>query len=58
MMNDYCTAIVFQGGGALCAYECGVIKALYEERRNFKPAVVTGISIGAINAAKFRRRQK
>jgi NTE family protein len=51
MMNDYHTAIVFQGGGALGAYECGVIKALYEERRNFKPAVVTGISIGAINAA-------
>ena len=50
-MDDYRTAIVFQGGGALGAYECGVIKALYEERRDFKPAVVTGISIGAINAA-------
>jgi len=50
-MNNYRTAIVFQGGGALGAYEYGVIKALYEERRGFKPAVVTGISIGAINAA-------
>src|SRR5271170_6118170 len=51
MLNNYCTAIVFQGGGALGAYECGVVKALYEERRGFRPAVVTGISIGAINAA-------
>jgi NTE family protein len=51
MTNNYKTAIVFQGGGALGAYECGVVKALYEERRGFKPAVVTGISIGAINAA-------
>ena len=50
-MNDYQTAIVFQGGGALGAYEYGVIKALYEERPGFRPAVVTGISIGAINAA-------
>src|ERR1700730_11341889 len=50
-MNNYRTAIVLQGGGALGAYEYGVIKALYEERRSFKPAVVTGISIGAINAA-------
>ena len=51
MQSDYRTAIVFQGGGALGAYECGVVKALYEERRGFKPSIVTGISIGAINAA-------
>jgi NTE family protein len=50
-MNDYRTAIAFQGGGALGAYEYGVIKALYEERRGFRPAAVTGVSIGAINAA-------
>jgi NTE family protein len=50
-MYDYHTAIVFQGGGGLGAYEYGVIKALYEQRPNFRPAVVTGISIGAINAA-------
>jgi NTE family protein len=50
-MNEYQTAIVFQGGGALGAYEYGVIKALYEERAGFKPAAVTGVSIGAINAA-------
>jgi NTE family protein len=50
-VDNYRTAIVFQGGGALGAYECGVIKALYENRRNFTPAAVTGVSIGAINAA-------
>jgi NTE family protein len=50
-MNEYQTAIVFQGGGALGAYEYGVIKALYEQRPGFKPAAVTGMSIGAINAA-------
>jgi NTE family protein len=50
-IDDYQTAIVFQGGGALGAYEYGVVKALYEKRPHFRPAVVTGISIGAINAA-------
>ena len=46
------TAIVLQGGGALGAYECGVLQALYDSRgRAFKPAVITGISIGAVNAA-------
>ncbi len=47
----YRTALVLQGGGALGAYEYGVMKALYESRPQFKPAVVTGVSIGAINAA-------
>lgn len=49
--NEYGTAIVLQGGGALGAYEFGVLKALYETRPGFKPAVVTGVSIGAITAA-------
>jgi NTE family protein len=49
--NDYGTAIVLQGGGALGAYELGALKALYEERPGFKPAVITGVSIGAITAA-------
>src|SRR5436309_14234215 len=47
----YRTALVLQGGGALGAYEYGVMKALYESRPQFKPVVVTGVSIGAINAA-------
>jgi NTE family protein len=50
-MNEYQTALVLQGGGALGAYEYGVIKALYDQRPGFKPAAVTGVSIGAINAA-------
>jgi NTE family protein len=49
--TDYGTAIILQGGGALGAYELGVLKALYETRPGFKPSVVTGISIGAITAA-------
>jgi NTE family protein len=49
--SGYQTAIVLQGGGALGAYEYGVLKALYETRPGFKPAVVTGVSIGAITAA-------
>src|SRR5690348_12173942 len=32
------TALVLQGGGALGAFECGVLKALYESRKNFQPA--------------------
>lgn len=44
------TALVLQGGGALGAYEYGVLKRLYEER-DFRPDVVSGVSIGAINAA-------
>ena len=42
------TAIVLQGGGALGAYEHGVLKALYERRPEFTPVAVTGISIGAV----------
>jgi NTE family protein len=45
------TAIVLQGGGALGAYEFGVLRALYEQRPGFRPVAVTGVSIGAITAA-------
>jgi NTE family protein len=48
--DQYRTALVLQGGGALGAYECGVVRALYEKRPQFVPAVITGVSIGAINA--------
>lgn len=44
------TAIVLQGGGALGAYEYGVLKALYEQRPDFQPVAVTGVSIGALTA--------
>ncbi len=43
-------ALVLQGGGALGAYAYGVIKALYEQP-DFKLDIITGVSIGAINAA-------
>jgi NTE family protein len=45
------TAVVLQGGGALGAYEYGVLKALYEQRPGFRPVAVAGISIGAVTAA-------
>ena len=49
-------AIVFQGGGALGAYELGFYQALYEkfvEEEKYKNPfdVVIGTTIGAINAA-------
>jgi NTE family protein len=45
------TGLVLQGGGALGAYEYGAIKALYEGRPGFTPTVITGLSIGSVNAA-------
>ncbi|MFG1347746.1 FAD-dependent oxidoreductase [Xanthobacter autotrophicus DSM 431] len=43
------TALILQGGGALGAFECGVVKALEEE--GIFPDIVAGISIGALNGA-------
>jgi len=43
------TILVFQGGGALGAYQAGVFAALDASRR--QPDWVVGTSIGAINAA-------
>lgn len=54
MAKPICTAIAFQGGGALGAYECGVVEELYRARGGpgrFKPIAVTGLSSGAVNAA-------
>lgn len=42
-------ALVMQGGGALGAYEWGAVTALCAE--GYTPVAVTGVSIGAINAA-------
>jgi len=44
-----CIALVLQGGGALGAFQAGVYQALAEA--NMHPDWVSGISIGAINAA-------
>ena len=50
--------VVLQGGGALGAYECGALIALLElmddftaQGRPIELKVVTGVSIGSINAA-------
>jgi len=50
--------VVLQGGGALGAYECGALGALLElidefvgEGRRIELKVVSGVSIGSINAA-------
>jgi NTE family protein len=43
------TVLVFQGGGALGAYQAGVYEALSES--GFEPDWLSGISIGAINSA-------
>jgi NTE family protein len=42
-------ALILQGGGALGAYQAGVYEALHEH--GIEPDWVTGVSIGAINAA-------
>ena len=43
------TVLVLQGGGALGAFECGVVKAL--ESEGIFPDVVAGVSIGALNGS-------
>ena len=42
------TGLVLQGGGALGAFELGVIECLLDN--GIKPDVVSGVSIGAVNA--------
>ncbi len=43
------TILILQGGGALGAFECGVVKAL--EEADIYPDIIAGVSIGAFNAA-------
>ena len=43
------SVLVLQGGGALGAYQAGVYEGMAE--KGFAPDWVTGVSIGAINAA-------
>ena len=43
------TALILQGGGAMGAFECGVIKAL--EELAIHPNIIAGVSIGAFNGA-------
>jgi len=48
-MPDTKRAVVFSGGGAKGGYQIGAWKALRE--LNFRPNVVTGTSVGALNGA-------
>lgn len=48
-------ALVLQGGGALGAYEYGVVSKLVE--MGWQPVAVTGVSIGAVNAAAIAGAQ-
>ena len=43
------TVLILQGGGALGAFEWGVVRALEENR--ISPDIVAGVSIGAFNGA-------
>jgi NTE family protein len=47
--NKIENVLVFQGGGSLGAFGCGVFKALL--KKNVKVDIVAGTSIGGINAA-------
>ncbi len=49
-MKETQDALILQGGGALGAYEVGVIERLMEQP-GFRPEVIAGVSIGAVNAA-------
>jgi NADPH-dependent 2,4-dienoyl-CoA reductase/sulfur reductase-like enzyme/predicted acylesterase/phospholipase RssA len=43
------TVLILQGGGALGAFECGVVRALEEGK--IYPDIVAGVSVGAFNGA-------
>ncbi|MEN3293313.1 MAG: hypothetical protein V7642_2566, partial [Burkholderiales bacterium] len=47
--NPAAAALVLQGGGALGAFELGAIECLLDN--GVRPDIVSGVSIGAINAA-------
>jgi NTE family protein len=49
--NGQLTSIAFQGGGALGAYAAGALDYIYEAQPDFRPACVSGVSIGAFTAA-------
>jgi predicted acylesterase/phospholipase RssA len=44
-------AVVLSGGGALGAYEVGVLRVL--EQLGVRPAILAGVSVGAINAVAW-----
>lgn len=54
--EDQQVVLVFQGGGALGAYQAGVYEALHEA--GIEPDWIIGTSIGAINAALVAGNQR
>jgi hypothetical protein len=50
------TAIVLQGGGALGAYEYGVLKALYDSRPGFRPVAVARLTLGDFSRSSIEAR--
>jgi NTE family protein len=48
-------ALVLSGGGVKGAYQAGAIQAVYES--GYRPGIVTGISVGALNAAFLAAHQ-
>ena len=53
--TDTCTALVLSGGGSNGAWESGVLWGLlnYGDKADYQYDVVTGVSIGSINASVF-----
>jgi predicted acylesterase/phospholipase RssA len=48
------TALVLSGGGAKGAFEVGAVKRLWQTVfRDRRPDIITGVSVGALNAAKL-----
>ena len=48
-------ALVLSGGGVKGAYQAGAIQVVFES--NYRPGIVTGISVGALNAAFLAAHQ-
>lgn len=49
-------ALVLSGGGVKGAYQAGAIEVLFES--GYRPGIVTGISVGALNAAFLAAHQE
>jgi len=50
-------ALVLTGGGARAAYQAGVLRSVAHRHPDLEPAVLTGVSAGAINAAVLATRE-
>jgi NTE family protein len=50
--NPIRKGLVLSGGGAKGAFQIGVLKYLYEQRR-YHPSIITATSVGSLNGAKL-----